>query len=244
MPRNIKLTLEYDGTEFVGWQRQPNGRSVQEELERCIAQVTGESSGVTGAGRTDSGVHALGQVANFTTNSERTPEELRRSLNGTLPEDVAVLSAEEVPADFSARYSAVSRQYRYVILRRPTAIERDFCWQTNYALDVGAMNAAAELFLGEIDFQAFCKSEAEVDHYRCIVGHSRWVEEAEGRLVYTVRANRFLHGMVRALVGTMVNVGRGYTPLTDIPVILSSRDRTNAGQAAPAKGLFLERVTY
>ncbi|NUN69821.1 MAG: tRNA pseudouridine(38-40) synthase TruA [Bacteroidetes bacterium] len=243
MKRNIKLTIEYDGTDFVGWQRQPNGRTVQEELEKAIAVITREQCAVTGAGRTDSGVHARGQVANFMTTSTVGAQELSRSLNGLLPEDIVVHSAEQVEEGFSARYSAVSRHYRYFIAVRPTALERKYTWELHYALDVDAMNHAASSILGTHDFQAFCKAESEVDHHLCNVMESCW-QRTDRHMIYSVQANRFLHGMVRALVGTMVNIGRGYTPVEDFQSILASRRRSQAGQAAPSKGLFLERVTY
>ncbi len=243
MKRNIKAVIEYDGTDFVGWQRQPNGRTVQEEIEAAVKQITGAAATVTGAGRTDSGVHARGQVANFFIEHPIGSDGLWRGLNGVLPNDVVILSLEEVPEQFSARYSATAREYRYVISRQPTAIDRRLCWQLGYAFDVERMNRVAASILGLHDFQSFCKSESEVDHYRCDVTVSEWKSDRH-RLEYTVRANRFLHGMVRALVGTMVNIGRGYTPEEEFGRIIDARDRTKAGQAAPAKGLFLNRVFY
>lgn len=243
MKRNIKLIVEYDGTEFVGWQRQPNGRTVQEELERSVATITRTQSSVTGAGRTDSGVHARGQVANFFTDSELKTEELKRSLNGVLPDDIVIHSAEDVAEGFSARHSAVSRHYRYFIAIRPTALERKYTWELGYTLDVDMMNQAALSIVGIHDFQAFCKAESEVDHHLCNVMESCW-QQTDRHMIYSVCANRFLHGMVRALVGTMVNIGRGYTPVDEFSSIMASHQRSKAGQAAPSKGLFLERVTY
>jgi tRNA pseudouridine38-40 synthase len=243
MMRNIKLIIEYDGTEFVGWQRQPNGRSVQEEIEKTLSSITQERVTIVGAGRTDSGVHARGQVANFFTDGALTVNDFQRALNGMLPEDIVIHSAEEIGTDFSARYSASSREYKYFISLKPGAVNRKYCWHLRYPFEIEKMNRAAEMILGIHNFQAFCKNDSEVEHHRCEVFNSVWNLEND-MLVYTVRANRFLQGMVRALVGTMVNIGRGYTPEEDFPMILASNDRSRAGQAAPARGLFLERVTY
>jgi tRNA pseudouridine38-40 synthase len=241
--RNIKLTLEYDGTDFVGWQVQPNGRSVQEELEKALRQILQEECKTNAAGRTDSGVHARGQVINFFTSKTVTPQQLARSLNGVLPEDVVVLKAEDVDERFHARYSARSRRYRYAIARVPTALLRRYTWTLGYQLDVPVMQRCAEMIRGEHDFQSFCKVEAEVDHYRCVVHSAEW-RETGTMLEFHIEANRFLHGMVRALVGTMVDVGRVYTPLEAFQEILEGRNRNAAGMAAPSRGLFLEEVLY
>lgn len=241
--RNIKLTLEYDGTDFVGWQIQPNGRSVQEELEKALRQILQEKCKTNAAGRTDSGVHARGQVANFFTSKEVSPSQLVKSLNGVLPEDVVVLKAEEVDERFHARYSAQSRRYRYIISRTPTALLRKYSWPIGYRLDIASMERCAEAILGEHDFQSFCKAEADVDHYRCVVHTAAW-KEMNSILEFDITANRFLHGMVRALVGTIVDVGRGYTSFEEFREILEARNRNAAGMAAPSKGLFLEEVMY
>jgi tRNA pseudouridine38-40 synthase len=241
--RNIKLTLEYDGTNFVGWQLQPTGRSVQGELEKALRQILQEESRTNAAGRTDSGVHARGQVANVLVQSALPCDAMMKSLNGVLPDDVVVLDSVEAPERFHARYSATGRRYRYVIARSPTAISRNFAWQLNYRLDVDAMRRCAGRIVGEHDLRAFCKAGVEVDHHRCIVKSAEWVEE-RGTLSFDIVANRFLHGMVRALVGTMVNVGRGFTAEEDFERILAAGERRAAGMAAPAKGLFLEEVYY
>ncbi|MEW5797451.1 MAG: tRNA pseudouridine(38-40) synthase TruA [Bacteroidota bacterium] len=243
MKRNIKLTIEYDGTDFVGWQRQPNGRSVQQVLEEAIQQVIQEKVSLVGAGRTDSGVHARGQAANFFSHSTLTTSDLYRALNGVVPDDIIVHSVEEVDEKFSARYSAKEREYRYYIAQKPTAINRKYSWRLNYDLDISIMNGVSKKILGTHDFQSFCKAESNVDHFICNVFHAEWYREAS-TLIFEIRANRFLHGMVRALVGTIVNVGRGYTPADNFETIILAKDRTKAGQAAPPHGLFLERVIY
>jgi len=241
---NIRLSIEYDGTDFVGWQRQTNGRSVQEEIERALRRITQGDVTLTGAGRTDAGVHARGQVANFKTAAALTPNEYFRALNGMLPGDIAVTHAAEVPDEFSARYSARGRRYRYRIVQRPSALLRRYAWHLSYDFDRAAMQAAADIVRATADFQAFCRVGAEVDHYRCVVEEAGWTTDDDGCLVFEVAANRFLHGMVRALVGTIVNVGRGFTTLDEFSRIIDSRDRRRAGQAAPPQGLCLERVIY
>ncbi len=243
MSKNFKIVLEYDGTNFVGWQRQKNGRSVQEVIEHALQTVTRKQITVTGAGRTDSGVHARGQVANFHSDTQMTTVELLRALNGVTPEDVAIHSVDEAMDSFSARYSAKEREYRYYISRTPSVFNRKFSWPTGYDLDVPLMNTVSSSLIGIHDFQAFCKIESTVENYLCSVSIAQW-EGDDRKIVFTIRANRFLHGMVRALVGTIVNVGRGYTPHKDFAVIMQSKNRSNAGQAAPPQGLFLERVIY
>ncbi len=241
--RHIKLVIEYDGTNFVGWQSQINGRAVQDEITKVLEQLLQESITLAGSGRTDSGVHARGQVASFRTESPMGIGSLLSGLNGLLPEDIYIHSAEDMPGEFNARYDARERVYRYYIGKRPRAIGRQYHWFLKYTLNVAAMNEVASQILGDQDFESFCKYEAEVEHYRCTVTKSVWVESA-GDLVYEIRANRFLHGMVRALVGTMVDVGRGYTPVAMFRDIMQAKDRRKAGMAAPPQGLFLEEVLY
>jgi tRNA pseudouridine38-40 synthase len=241
--RNIKLTIEYDGTNFVGWQMQSNGRSVQEEISKAIGQILREPVTLIGAGRTDSGVHARGQVANFHTRSTMDAQAILNGLNGVLPEDICLHAADDVPQSFHARYDARLRTYRYFVSHGPSPIGRYFQWFVKFRLDVDVMNDAAQMLPGEHDFESFCKSEAEVNHFRCTIMKSRWAE-ASGMIVYEIEANRFLHGMVRALVGTMVDIGRGFLPLSSFQEIMTAKDRSKAGMAAPPQGLFLEQVLY
>lgn len=241
--RNIRLLLEYDGTRYSGWQRQENALSVQEAVERTLAQILREKATITGAGRTDAGVHARGQVANFHTEHRIAPFELRGGLNGLLPEDVVVHAVDEVPADFHARFSARSRSYSYTITTEPAALARTAMWHVKHALDSGRMEEAAARIAGTHDFRSFCRANSGVEHHRCSVSEASW--SREGTLLrFSVTADRFLHGMVRALVGTMVDVGRGYTSLEDFAAILEFKDRAEAGMSAPPRGLVLERVEY
>lgn len=241
--RNIKLTLEYDGTDFVGWQTQAAGRTVQEEVTRVLKEVLQENITVEGAGRTDSGVHARGQVANFLTNSLLDLDAIRSALNGMLPLDIRVRTAQEVSELFQARFHARARLYKYYISLRPQAIGRQYQWYVKYPLDVDSMKCTAELIKGDHDFTSFCNHADEVDERCCTVLASRWSQSPKG-LIYEVKANRFVHGMVRALVGTMVDIGRGHIPAAAFPEIMDAKDRTRAGMAAPAHGLCLEEVVY
>ena len=241
--RNIKLILEYDGTVYVGWQRQENGKSIQGEIESVLRQILQENVNLIGAGRTDAGVHARGQVANFRTCSTLDAHEVKGGLNSLLPEDIVVRVIEEVPFDFHARYSAKEREYSYLIARTETALMRRYAWCVKYLLDIGLMQKAAAMLIGDIDFESFSKMNSDVDHHRCTVISTEWHEEPSW-MHFTIRANRFLHGMVRALVGTMIDVGRGYISLDEFAAILEKKNRMDAGMSAPAKGLVLDRVIY
>ncbi len=241
--RNIKIFCEYDGTEYSGWQRQENGRTIQGEIENALRRILQEDVGLIGAGRTDAGVHARGQVANFRSSNRLPLDELRHGLNALLPADIVIRSAEDVPSEFHARFSARERSYTYTISRMPTAIMRNYVWHVSYELDVDSLRWAAAATLGDHDFTSFCKSASEVDNFRCVIRAARW--DVEGPLLrFTVRADRFLHGMVRALVGTMVDVGRKHTSLEDFVALLEKKDRRLAGPAAPPQGLVLESVSY
>ena len=240
---HLKLTIEYDGTDFSGWQSQANGRAIQDVIESAVAQVTGEKIRIHGAGRTDAGVHASGQVASLTLGADVDPLQLRGSINGVLPDDVVILNAELVPESFHARFSAVSRRYRYVIHRGPSALDRRTEWSVGWQLNTSYLMKSAEMFLGRHNFRSFSKTGSDVRDWMCDIHRSEW-KELGSSLEYTVQANRFLYGMVRALVGTMVEVARSHRPITDISSILEAEDRGAAGMAAPAHGLTLVEITY
>lgn len=243
MDRNLKLVLEYEGTDFYGWQRQPGLRTVQGELERAIEQLLQHSVTVTAAGRTDVGVHAMGQVVNFFTPRRLQATRLLLGLNALLPADIRVREVSEVPQSFDARFSALARVYRYRIATRPRAIGRQYVWYYPRALDLELMRQASQVLLGEHDFRAFCRAEATLPHYRCCVEQLEWLRNGE-EIWLDITANRFLHGMVRAIVGTLVDVGRGKTPPEQVEHMLRARDRRAAGPTAPAQGLCLMRVIY
>jgi tRNA pseudouridine38-40 synthase len=241
--RNIRLLLEYDGTNYVGWQKQKNGRSVQETLGCALFEILQEKVNVIGAGRTDAGVHARGQVANFRTETNLTLDEIRGGLNALLPDDIVVHQVEETTLEFHARFSAKERFYAYQITLKPVALLRNFCWYVKYPLDVGTMDRVVTTILGVHDFESFCRVNSDVEHHRCNVLSANWHSE-DALLRFSISADRFLHGMVRTLVGTMVDVGRGYTTHDEFLSILEKRKRAEAGMAAPAKGLILEKIVY
>lgn len=244
MPR-LALVCEYDGTDFVGWQAQANGRGVQDCLSRAIAAVAAAPVDVHGAGRTDAGVHAAFQVAHFDTAARRDPRQWLLGINSNLPDDVAVLWVAEVPADFDARRSALWREYAYRIQVQPTrpARERRAVWWQRDELDTAAMSAAASAWLGERDFSAFraahCQSTTPMRRMISI-GIARQANRVELRF----RANAFLYHMVRNLVGTLVAVGRHEAPADWGRRLLAGRDRSLAAMTAPAHGLTLEAVAY
>ena len=239
----IRLTLEYDGTDFVGWQFQTNGRSVQEEVEKAIKKILQVDSRITGGGRTDAGVHAHGQVASFFVERNVEINLLAKSLNAVMPQSIIALDAKEAPLDFNARYNAKNRRYEYMISQKPTAIQRNYCWQVFQKLNLELMQKCAEQIVGTHSFRSFCKVETDIHNHRCSVQTSQWIQK-DRLLIYEISANRFLHGMVRTLVGTMVNVGREHTKYEEFQKILESNDRSFAGMSAPAKGLFLEEIMY
>lgn len=241
--QTVKMIVEYDGTDFSGWQFQNNGRSVQAEIEGSLGKLLQEEIRITGAGRTDAGVHARGQVCHFTTASSMDARAMFRGVNALLPQDIVACRLEFVDHDFHARFGAKKRMYRYYISQGPTAVMRKYRWVVGYSLDVAAMQRCALAICGEHDFQSFCKEQAEVNHYRCVVERAEWKTVGQD-LIFEITANRFLHGMVRSLVGTMVDVGRGYRTESDFAAICSARNRREAGMAAPPQGLFLEAVFY
>lgn len=248
--RNLKITLAYDGTDFCGWQVQPDAPSVQGTLASAIGRITGEKVLPQGSGRTDAGVHALAQVATFAIESVIPAANLVIALNDVLPTTVRVLACAEVPADFHARKSAVAKTYRYRMYRGdicPPFLAR-YVWHYPYPLDFGAMAEAARLVEGEHDFTSFAAVDPErgkdepVSNVR-IVFSSRWTQQDE-EFVYEIRGDGFLHHMVRNLVGTLLLVGKRTLKPDDITRIVSARDRSAAGATAPARGLYLVNVEY
>jgi len=241
--RNVKFIVEYDGTKYSGWQRQENAVTVQEKIEGVLSKILQEDITVAGAGRTDAGVHARGQAGNFHTASGMDLFNLKGGVNGLLPHDIVIHDVQEAPAEFHARHSALEREYSYTITRKETALLRMYSWYLKYNLNPDVMKAIAASIVGAHSFEAFCKVQTETEQFRCNVSSAEW-KEAGPLLIFTIRADHFLHGMVRTLVGTMVDIGRGYTPAEHFPYILERKDRKEAGMAAPAKGLVLERVLY
>jgi tRNA pseudouridine38-40 synthase len=242
----VRLTIEYDGTDFVGWQRQLNGRSVQEVLERGLEELCGTRVPVAAAGRTDAGVHALGQVVAFTPVRELPLKAYVRGLNGMLPHDVAVVDAQEVDDAFDPRHSASGKRYRYRISNRRnrSPLRRRTHWELFAPLDLAAMEAASRCLLGRHDFSAFRAADCEA---KTAVRELRRLTIARGEdqeLVIDFEGTAFLKHMVRNLVGTLVDVGRGKEKIAWVEAVLASRDRDQAGPTAPAQGLTLLEVQY
>ena len=245
MPR-YKLTIEYDGTPFVGWQLQDNGTSVQGVLTAAIAAFSGETIALQGAGRTDAGVHALGQVAHFDLAREHDTDTVRDAINAHLrPHPVAVLKAEQAAADFDARRSALRRHYLYRIAnRRPDlALDRARAWRVPRPLDGAAMHAAAQRLLGKHDFTTFRSTECQAKSPVKTLDRLD-VERAGDELRVTAVARSFLHNQVRSMVGSLVAVGEGKWSADDLARVLAARDRAACGPVAPPDGLYLVRVDY
>ncbi len=244
--RKVKLTIEYDGADFSGWQVQPGERTVQGDLETAFSGLAGVDVRVHGAGRTDAGVHAMGQVAHAETDLILPGEELKGALNARLNEDVFIVSVQDVGADFNARFDALSRSYVYLMGFRESPLWRRRRLLVRGALDREAMEAALEPFDGEIDCSSFCLTGSEPKHHRCrIDGISlEWHSAHGGMLVLRIEADRFLRGMVRSIAGTLIEVGRGRIPPDSVVEILDARDRGRAGPTVPPWGLYLERIKY
>ena len=253
------ITLSYDGTRFHGWQVQPNGISVQGELQHALSLILREDIQVTGAGRTDTGVHARMMVAHFEAQVlSYNLNDLAYKLNRLLPCDIAIQKIEAVSDDMHARFSATSRTYRYFIHTCKSPFLRHYSWQTHYALDFPLMNEAAAMLLEYDDFGAFCKSHADVKTTLCKVTHAQWhkvgdcksptTEDCKSptteQWYFEITANRFLRNMVRAVVGTLVDVGRHRITLDDFRKVIEGKQRTDAGESMPANALFLENITY
>lgn len=241
----FKLTLEYEGTAYAGWQRQPDRPTIQAAVEAALEQIVSTRIPVIAAGRTDAGVHALGQVASFRSEQGMTALEWTRALNAVLPPDIAVVSTVHVADDFHARYSARSKLYRYRILNRRerSAFERHRAWHVWGNLDIGAMRAAAAYLLGCHDFSSFEGPRAETGSPMCHV-HRLDIAVAGSLISIDAEADRFLKQMVRAIVGTLVEAGHGKRRPEELQTILHARDRRAAGRTAPPHGLYLVHVGY
>ncbi len=246
--RTLQLVIQYNGAHFAGWQRQPDERTVQGVLEDAMKRLCGTRVAVLGAGRTDAGVHALGQAAGVIAPARWTHSSLARALNAVLPSDVRIAAAHEMKPEFHARYSAVARTYRYLVgtdgeADNPFRVDRELAWHRS--LDRAVLRECAGLIPGDRCFRGFAvKGTApESDDHRCIVQRAEWVERSGG-LAFVITANRFLHHMVRFLVGTMLDVASGRRERDVIPKLLESEDNHEVSPPAPAHGLYLEKVEY
>ena len=242
--RNLKLTIQYDGSKYCGWQKQPNSSGIQGTIEYAIYEITKEKVNITGSGRTDAGVHALGQVANFKTNSSIPANRIPDALNAKLPKDISIIDCQEVSQDFHSRYSATGKIYRYLIYNKPyrSPLHKDVSYHVRYNLDIGKMRSEAKALLGTHDFRGFMSSGSSVkDTVRTI--RNITIKENEDLIVLEVEGNGFLYNMVRIIVGTLVDIGRGRIDKS-MEEIIASQDRGEAGHTAPAHGLFLKKVHY
>jgi tRNA pseudouridine38-40 synthase len=247
MSRNLRLQLQYDGTHFHGWQTQPKLLTIQGSLTEAIRSITTEEVQVTGSGRTDAGVHALAQVCNFLTLAKIPCSNLQKALNSILSPSIRVTNIEEVSEHFHSRRDARAKHYRYRILKDKWCSPFDYPYVLHYPrpLDLQCMSQAAELVIGEHDFSAFCDSDSEVESKVRRIASSFFVFDTRRNLIeYNVCANGFLHHMVRNIVGTLLEVGKGSLSVASVETILRSKKRSNAGPTAPAKGLFLVSVSY
>ncbi|MEA4869740.1 MAG: tRNA pseudouridine(38-40) synthase TruA [Christensenella sp.] len=245
MSRRIRLIIQYDGTNYVGWQLQENGISIQRRLNDAIRAVTGEQIQLHGSGRTDSGVHARAQVAHFDTNARMPADKFAIAMNMRLPRDIRVLFSEEAPDDFHARFSAKNKTYRYTVQLGPHAdvFCRNTALHVHIPLDLARMQAAAQDALGEHDFFAFMSAGSTLEHTVRTVFRSEWSQCGQF-LFYDVSANGFLYNMVRILTGTMLEIGSGKRPQDAIAQAIRSKRRSDAGATAPPQGLTLMRVQY
>ena len=244
--RNIKLLIEYDGTNYLGWQVQPEGLTIQGILEDKLVLLIGEKVHLTGSGRTDSGAHALGQVANFKTKSQMEVHTFQKALNSLLPADVAIKEVEEVGEDFSARKSAKSKVYEYRILNGPirSVFNREYTWHIPQRLNLREMKKATQILIGEHDYSSFRSVGTPTETAIRRVFRAEWRKGRNEVLRFEIEANGFLKQMVRAIVGTLVEVGKGKISVKGVREILESKDRKKAGPTAPAHGLFLKEVKY
>lgn len=245
--RNIKLIIEYDGTNYSGWQVQENGPSIQAEIERALLTITGEKIRIAGSGRTDAGVHARGQAASFRTNSKVPADRFSYALNSMLPKDIVIKDSCEVSPDFHARYSAKGKKYSYLILNSkfPSALLRNYAYHINYCekLDMRKLNNASKCFIGTHDFGGFMSAGSSVkDTVRTIYQIDIEHYNETVKLIY--EGSGFLYNMVRIITGTLLDVGIGKIPAESIPEIIESKDRSKAGATAPPYGLYLEEVYY
>jgi tRNA pseudouridine38-40 synthase len=246
--RRFRLTLQYDGSNFVGWQLQPKGRTVQGALEDALQRMTGQRQVVTASGRTDTGVHATGQIVALSLPPRWEIPELHKGLNALLPEDVWVKDLTHVSDDFHPRFDAVARSYRYQLGLAPRSASPFFhpwCWPLIKPLDVDLLDQAAARILGDHSFKRFAKAGQEHRGDRCIISGANWIQWDKVGVAFEVTGNRFLHHMVRYLVGTMVEVGMGRRPLQEMEELLTDPDtKLVTSKPAPPQGLFLTRVHY
>ncbi|MCB0278921.1 MAG: tRNA pseudouridine(38-40) synthase TruA, partial [Calditrichaeota bacterium] len=241
--QRVKLIIEYDGTDFSGWQLQPDKLTVQGELEEALRTVFKQDIRVNGSGRTDSGVHARNQVAHCDLPADADLNRLIASLNGLTSRAITVKSAKPVHSEFNSRFDATARRYRYYISEKPLSIGRQYCLILNRTLDLDYLNQLSTLIIGDHDFESFAKKHSDVEHYRCDVYSANWFRDAE-LVIFEIKAIRFLRGMVRAIVGTFLEFEKDKRDSDNLNKLLTAQKRSAAGMNAPAHGLVLEEIYY
>ncbi len=237
------IRLAYKGTHYHGWQKQHNARTVQSVLDEKLSLLMGENIETLGCGRTDKGVHAKDFYAHFDTTKSVDCNHIVYKLNHILPNDIVVYAVQEVEGTFNARFDATSRTYEYWITQQQNPFLIEQAWYQYGKLDIDKMNEASAMLIGKKDFESFSKVHTQVNNFICDIMYARW-EFADDKLVFTIQANRFLRNMVRAIVGTLIEVGKGRLTLQDVQDILDSKNRCEAGQSVPAHGLFLTKIEY
>jgi tRNA pseudouridine38-40 synthase len=242
---NIALLIEYDGTNYAGWQFQPNAISIQEVIEKTLQNLYNTKVSIISAGRTDAGVHSYGQVANFKIENNPIPiEKIPKAINSLLNPDIRVLNANYVPDDFNARYSAIAREYIYKISTKYSVFERNYCHCVPYKIDIDKLFEIAPIFLGLHNFTSFSKNNPDTKSYICNVEKSVWEKIDDYHYYFTIKANRFVYGMVRTIIGTMIDYARGYKLKEMIVAALDNLSRNNISALAPASGLYLNKIYY
>ena len=241
--KNYKLIIQYDGTNYAGWQVQENALTIQQKMTEALETLTKEKVNLIGSGRTDTGVHSLGQTANFRSQKELDIYKFRHSLNAILPLDIAVTEMTQAEENFHARFNARKRSYLYFLTNDKSPFYNRYSYLYRGRPDVGKLNGLSGLLLGEHDFTSFSRKKCEVDHKRCTIYGAHW-KETNGFVIFYIEANRFLHGMVRTITGTLLNAVRNNLGEEYVLDVLEKRDRESAGEAAPARGLFLYKVKY
>lgn len=240
---NYKLIIQYDGTNYAGWQIQSNCITVQQHITSVLNTLLKEEINLVGSGRTDSGVHAFGQQANFKTERSLDLYRFKHSLNSMLPKDISILDISPIEEDFNARYDACKRSYLYFIVKHKSPFYDRYAYFYHNKINIEYLNRLSSLFINEDDYSAFSKKRSETENKVCSIYNARWTEK-KGLVIFLIEANRFLHGMVRAITGTLLNAVKNDYDENYIKEIIRSKDRDTAGESVPAKGLFLYKVKY
>jgi tRNA pseudouridine38-40 synthase len=240
---NYKLIIQYDGTNYAGWQIQENSVTIQEKITEAIKIVSGERVNLIGSGRTDAGVHALGQTANFRSEQKIDVYKFMYSLNSVLPRDISILRMEKAGENFHSRFDALRRSYIYLIINYKSPFYEAYSYFYHNKIDCEYLNRISKVLIGEHDFTSFCRKDSDVENKTCFVSNIHW-KETRGLTLLYIEANRFLHGMVRTIAGTLLGVLKNKYDEKYIMEILNERNREASGEALPAKGLFLYKVKY